>query len=498
MGLIQRVFSGIFWGQIGKILEVILGFAFTVVMGRYLGPSGYGIYTLIMSMVGLVIVISSFGFGEALGRFVPKVLADGSKEELSFLFKSLLKKRIIIALCLSTAIILFREAMAKIFAIPALSRYLVFVALLILTQGITDLLASFFTALLKIKVLTTIRIFIQTTSLILTVILFKLIGPTVLVALSISVICSLLGVGFYLLQARIYLFKISVKSISLEYIYRFGLIVWLTGLATFALANHIDKILIGYLLQDTTQIGYYSIAATLLISLHGLLTSGWGITILPALSEAQAKQGLAGMTGVLDIYFKLLILLMLPSVMFLGCYASTFILSLFGNAYSPSIYLLRTYILFDILTIVFMGGVAGFSLYVVGKEKLVLKLCVLSGVLNIILDFLFIPLYGALGAIIATGVSVALFSLSELIFTFKYVPIRYPYRFIAKVFFGGTICLLVLSQLKIQNLWFLSVIGILYLILLTTSFYFLKILEPQDKELLIKLNPHFASLVRYF
>lgn len=498
MGLIQRVFSGMFWGQVGKILEVILGFAFTVVMGRYLGPSGYGIYTLIMSMVGLVIVISSFGFGEALGRFVPKVSADGSKEEVSFLFKNLLKKRIIIVLYLSTAIILFREAMAKIFAIPALSRYLVFVALLIFSQGITDLLASFFTALLKIKVLTTVRIFIQTTSLILTVILFKLIGPTVLVALSISVICSLLGVGFYLLQARIYLFKISVKSISLGYIYRFGLIVWLTGLATFALANHIDKILIGYLLRDTAQIGYYSIAATVLVGLHGLLTSGWGITILPALSEAQAKHGLAGMTQVLDIYFKLLILVMLPSVIFLLRYADTFILSLFGNLYSRSVPLLRTYILFNILGILSIGGITGFPLYVIGKEKLVLKLCVLSGALNIILDFLFIPLYGALGAIIATGISIAIFSLSELIFTFKYVPIRYPYRFIGKVFFVGVLCILSLSFLKVQNFWSLSAVGLLYVFLLAVSLYFLKPLEPKDKELLVNLNPRLSSVVRYF
>jgi O-antigen/teichoic acid export membrane protein len=252
------------------------------------------------------------------------------------------------------------------------------------------------------------------------------------------------------------------------------------------------------LLKDTAQVGYYSIAAILLVSLHSLLTVGWGTTILPALSEAQAKNGLSGMVEILNIYFKLLILVILPAVMFLGYYANTFILGLFGSIYSPSIHLLKTYILFDILTIFFMGGVTGFSLYVIDKEKLVLKLCILSGALNIILDFVLIPLYGALGAIIATGISIAIFSLLELILIFKYIPIKYPYRFISKVLLAGIICLSSLSWIKTQNLWSLFVIGILYLILLAASFYLLKILEPQDKELLIKLNPRFASVLRYF
>jgi stage V sporulation protein B len=498
LSLIHRVVRGILWGQIGKILEVILGLAFTVVVGRYIGPTGYGIYMLIMSIVGLVIVISSFGFEEALGKFIPKVLVDGSKEELSRLFKSLLKNRIIIVLCLSVTIILLREAITKIFAIPVFSRYLVFAALLILTQGVTDLLASFFTALLKIKILTVVKTFTQATSLILTVVFFQFVGPTVLTVLSASAIASLLGIGFYCLQARTYLFKIPLQSISLGPIYRFGLIVWLVKLASFALANNIDKLLIGCLLRDTAQVGYYSIATTFLVALHGLFTAGWGITILPALSEAREKYGLSGMTQILSIYCKLLTLIMLPSVMFLGRYANTFILSLFGNAYYPSIPLLRTYILLNIITIFFIGGVTGISLYVVGKEKLVLKLCILSGVLNIILDFLLIPLYGALGAIIATGISVAIFSLLELIFTFKYVPIEYPYRFVGKVFFTGIICLFFLSGLKTHNFWSLSAVGILYVILLTVLFYFLKLLEPQDKEFLIKLNPRLAPVVKYF
>ena len=58
--------------------------------------------------------------------------------------------------------------------------------------------------------------------------------------------------------------------------YRFGMVVWLTNLANFALANHIDKILIGTLLKDTAAVGHYSIAAMLLTSLHAVLTAGWG------------------------------------------------------------------------------------------------------------------------------------------------------------------------------------------------------------------------------
>jgi stage V sporulation protein B len=496
MGLIHRIFSGMFWGQAGKILEAALGIIFTVAISRYLGPPGYGIYNLVMSLAGLVIVVSSFGFGEALGKFVPQLLAAGNEAGLSYLLRRLFKTRFVVIISLAFTLIIFREFVSRAFNIPDFEGYMVFVALLAVTQGLSDLLTSFFTALLRIKLLTIARLFIQATILILTIVFFKLRAPAVMIVFLVSAAVSFCGVIVYLSYSRRYLFKIKSEPFPLKPIYIFSATVWLITLATFALANNIDKILIGFLLKDTAQIGHYGIAAMLIVSLHGLLTAGWGVTILPALSEAHAKYGLDGMARVLNVYSKLLLLIMLPAAMFLGLHAHVVIISLFTSVYSPAIYLLQAYILLDAFMIIFIGGVMGFPLYVLGKEKLVLKLCLACGILNIVLDFVLIPTFGALGAVIATGLSGTLFSLAQLIFVFQYVPLKYPYKFLVKVFSAGLACLLPFYYLRIQSIWYLVPAGIIYAVILAAVLYFLRLLEPEDKEVLVKLNPRFAFLVR--
>ncbi len=496
MGLIHRIFSGMFWGQLGKILEVALGFIFIVAISRYLGPSGYGVYNLVMSVAGFAVAVSSFGFSDALGKFAPQLLAQEKESSLSYLFRHLFRARLAIIISLVFVLILFRGVVASLFGIKDFEGYLVFAALLALTQGVSDLLISFFTALLRIKLITITRLFVQGATLILTIALFKLQTPLVMIVFFVSVVVSLCGVIIYLAYSWRYLFGVKPEPIPLDEVYRFSATVWLITLATFALANHIDKILIGCLLKDTSQIGYYGVAVTLLVSLHGLLTAGWGVTILPALSEAHTKYGLSGMARVLEVYSKLILLIMLPAIMFLGLHAHVVIISLFASTYSPAIQLLQVYILLDVFIVIFIGGVMGFPLYVLGKEKMVLKLFLACGALNIILDFILIPLYGALGAVIATGVSGSILSLAQLFFVFRLVPLKYPYKFLGKVFFAGLISLFPFYWLQIQSIWYLIPAGITYVAILTGVLYFLRLLEAEDKEVLVKLNPGFAFLVR--
>lgn len=491
--LVKRISSGIAWGQIGKLFEVGLGFTYTILLGRNLGPSGYGIYTLFLSVVNSVILFTSLGFSEILGRFIPKVLSDYG--QISFLIRRLFRQRIFVLLYFSIMLYLLQETILGRLGIP---KYIGFMAILILTYGITDLFTSFFIALLKIKVVILTKVATQSIGLIFIVALFKFIGPTVKIALYASTIASLFTVMFYLFQSRRYILFNSRQTISLKSIYRFGVMVWLVNISTLALGNNIDRIFIGYLIRDTAQIGYYSVASVMLMTLYSLFTSGFGITILPALSESYAKYDIQGLVQAWSSYCKIFIFIMLPSVMFLSHYAELIITTLFGNSYSQSIIFLKVYILLNLVEVFLGSGISYQALYVIGREKLILSLRLLCGIVNIILALSLIPIYGALGAIWATGISVALINMLEFISLTRYAPVRYPVIFAGKVILAVAISLLIIFRIKVENFLSLFSAGILYILLLIVSYYFIKPLDRQDKELLTKLDWKPAFIFKYF
>ena len=56
---------------IGGILSRMLQGFSPIVLARFLGPKDYGIYTLVMSLVGMVVGVSLLGQSPALQKFLP-------------------------------------------------------------------------------------------------------------------------------------------------------------------------------------------------------------------------------------------------------------------------------------------------------------------------------------------------------------------------------------------------------------------------------------------
>ncbi len=497
MKLFERARLGIIWGQIGKIIEIVLGLIFTVAVGRAMEPAGYGVYSLVISVVGFFMLVASLGFAEILGKFAPQIIETAGVEKLRVFFKGLLKKRLVLVLIIAGIVLLIGKNFPLFSQSRNYARYLFFIAALVVLQGVSELYISLFTALLKLKVVTYVKLLVQFLVLTLTLLFFYLYGVSVTTVLLFTASATFVGIIFYYIIAGRFFGKSCAGSYFVPGAYRFGMVVWLTNLANFALANHIDKILIGTLLKDTAAVGHYSIAAMLLTSLHAVLTAGMGLTVLPVLSEAYAKHGKEGMVEAIRVYFKLLVVVMLPAVFFLGYAAHPIIVGLFGNAYAPSARLLGTYVMLDILIILFMGGLTLFPLYILGKERLVLKLCIFAGALNIVLDLLLIPPYKALGAIIATGISTSLFSFLELWYVIKYLPKAYPLRFSLKVILSAGICLVPFLLWIRLPFVYLPGLAIVYAAIVLTLLYFLKVIEPEDQKILEKLYPRLGFLSRF-
>jgi O-antigen/teichoic acid export membrane protein len=497
MGLLRKAFSGFIWGQAGKIIEVIIGLTFTVAAGRILKPQGYGLYTFIMSFVGMGLVVSSLGFPETLGRFIPQLLIEGKTGSVAYAVRRLFRLRLLAGVLVGCLFILFRHYLAGMSGNAEFSKYFLFIGALIVLNGASDFFQSLYIATLRIRFITLVKLCAQAAVLAFALLLWNMFGPKVGVLLAVASAVSAALVLVFFLDSRKHAVRPDPVVFSLRPLYSFAAIVWLTGLAIFALATHIDKIFIGIMLKDPAQVGYYSIATIFVINIHGLLSSGWGITILPVLSEARAKHGDAGMAKVIRTYFKLYTFLLFPAVAFLAFNAGKVIAATFGPAYAPSAPLLSVYALFAMVSNCFMGGISVHACYACGKERVVLKTCLVAGLVNIVLDLSLIPVMGAMGAVIATGLSIILFTVLQMVFVVKSLPLRYPARFVAKIIAITCFSFVPFLWISLNNLAQVLTGALAYALVFILLASIVKVLEPEDKEILSGMGAPFSSVIKH-
>ena len=110
---------------------------------------------------------------------------------------------------------------------------------------------------------------------------------------------------------------------------------------------------------------------------------------------------------------KYLLFFIVPSVCFIYFYMEEVITLFFSDKYIPSIPAAKIVIFSEIF--IFGAHVFNYSLISCNKQKLEFIFTVISGTLNIILNLILIPMYGIVGAAIATLISYGFFIVTGMI-----------------------------------------------------------------------------------
>lgn len=171
----------------------------------------------------------------------------------------------------------------------------------------------------------------------------------------------------------------------------------ISGLAVY-LYSKIDQIMLGSLLSDTTQLGYYSVTVKLSELLDFLPLIIYQ-SVFPKLSILKEKNP-QDYINKLQIYFDtmaILWLLVAVPVSFLSPYIVSI---LYGKSYEASAPILSIYVWAQ------FGSNFGLArsayLAVEGKLKYSLYLSIIGAVINVLINSILIPEFGAIGATIAT------------------------------------------------------------------------------------------------
>lgn len=384
-----------------KMVAAVFGFLLNVVLARQLGATGTGVFYLVLSCISIAIMVGQFGLGQSLLRFV----SVGSSQEDWVAVKGVLKLSHRICLIVSffiTIIIYFSAQLLAtyVFHKEGLEGLIKLMALAIIPGALYVLNGYTLQGLNKIKS----SIFINgvstpmfgTAMMLVFIPFFGVKGAVLSFVLSawFTVIVSyyllrtfapqLTGVKSdfavsTLLQSNVPLFWVSLAQLTMVWSSSIMLGVWGTesDVGIFSIANKV-AILISFILSCVNTVIAPKFAA---------------------LYQAGNRKELQEVSVQATV---LLCLISTPVLLVLMVYPAL-VLSIFGGKFIEGVGVLRILALGQFMYVV--TGAVGFLLTMSGKETVMRSIMVFSAFLLVGMNFVLIPRFGAMGAAVATSIS---------------------------------------------------------------------------------------------
>lgn len=183
----------------------------------------------------------------------------------------------------------------------------------------------------------------------------------------------------------------------------------------------LNTVMLGFM-SDDTAVGLFSSASRLS---HFLLTFGnaLGTAMLPRMSHLISEGKLDQFNSLANKSMSYMVAISLPLTIGLAITAPTLIVIFCGQTFQAASITLQ--ILSPIVVMISMSNVLGIQiLYPLGKEKLVILSTGFGALINLVLNFVLIPVFDYNGAAIATTIAEVAVTFSMLVVGRKYFKIN--------------------------------------------------------------------------
>jgi O-antigen/teichoic acid export membrane protein len=387
---LRKVIANTAWLLADKVFGISTGLVVSIWVARYLGPEQFGLFNYVISLTSLLSPIAGMGARTIAVRDLART-ADKKNEILGTNFVVCIVAGAVTApLAIASAYLLEPGNQAIIILVGIIAFGNIFLAF--------DTIDIWFQSQTQSK-----QIVVARRSAGLLVSLFKLIlvyfhAPLIAFAWTITIelaISAIAMVSVYKLQGN--LLKDWHFSLSrAKDIVREGLPLVMAGIAIY-IGSKIDQVMLGSLLSDKSQLGFYSTAVRV-AEVSDFLPVIFASSIFPKLAQLDISEKKD--LDKVQVYFDIMLFLWLANAIPISLLSGSIISILYGPSFSPS---------GDILAVYIWGqfgaslGIARISyLTIRGILKYSLYTAILGAVLNICLNYFLIPRYQAMGATVAT------------------------------------------------------------------------------------------------
>jgi O-antigen/teichoic acid export membrane protein len=439
---------------IGTIIASIIGLFNQILMGRILGPSDYGLFSLGISIMTILCVFPHFGLGQGLTQYIPYNIQKSNLGKIKKAINFSIMFTLIIGIIVSIFLFLFSDYIAiKFFTNPELGLVFKGFSIALTFWALHNTVGSLTQAFKSPKY----YIYIENISMPLIqlsiFILLSLIGYKLFGAITGFLISSIFGALSYIYIMR-YKFNKSLEyptNINLNKnsdgavrdLIKLSFPLFLAGF-TLLFMQYPDKLILG-VFTNSSDVGLYTAALTI-STLTLLIYTAFSFNSRPILSEYYANNNFLDMEKLYSSITKWIFFVTFPIVVYIIFFSKEIVGLIYGLSFlnaSVPLSILSLGIAINGLT-----GLSGETLIAIKKTKLNFYSELIGASSNLILNIALIPFFGIIGAAIGTSLSIALRNFSSFFFMYKNLKIN-PYNInFLKIVLGSIIPFIVIYPYK--------------------------------------------------
>lgn len=367
----------------------VLGAVVLLILPSYLGPADYGTYSLAIAFYMLFSVFAGYGLD---GIFIKDVSRDKSLSQRYFSTNIAIKLFLSVAALIILSIVVFtlNYPLKTTLAILILSSS-------IFVQSITQSYSAVFRAYEKMEYNAIFAVARSLMSLLGILLLVRFEGTVISLVLILVIINLILALAGFLLVNRLF-FKVIWKT-DLDFMresFKKSTPFFLVS-AIAVIHSKIDLIMISKLSHEI-EVGFYSVANELVSMLY-LVPNLASTALFPVFSK-QFHESSASLIISSDLSIKYIGLLGFPISAGVYFVAPQVIGLIYGPSFAGSVNILQ--ILGLTVCFLFVSNIIAYILTASEKVNHVTYANASSVLVNIALNFWFIPIWGGMGAAIAT------------------------------------------------------------------------------------------------
>lgn len=385
-----------------QILVLILPLITTPYVSRVLGVENIGIYSYTLSIASYFIMFGSLGIALYGQREIAYYQKD--RKKYSHIFFEIILLRM---LTMSISLLVFYNIFVNG------NQYQVYYKILMLEIiGNCIDISWFFQGMEEFKKTVMRNMLVKLISVV-CIFSFVKTSSDLKIYFLIYVLSILIGNGTLWLYLPKYLEKIKLKEL---YIFRhlkptIALLIPQIAIQVYTL---LDRTMIGTIILDKSEVGYYDQSQKIIKMLLAIITS-LGTVMLPRIASTFANGEKEKVTGYMHKSFNMFFLLAFPMVFGIIAVSKSFVPVFFGNGYDKVAILMS--IISPIILLIGLSNVTGTQYLLPTKRQKEYTLSVVFGaIVNFIMNACLIWKYGAIGASIGTVIAETVVTCVQLFF----------------------------------------------------------------------------------
>lgn len=409
MKLLKKLFSF----SVGSLSAAIIGVISVPILTRIIEPSEYGIATIFLTIGSLLSAIAIFGLDQAFIRFFYE------KNKIN-LFKKTLFIAIIISFLLTVILFVFNQSISKyIYSSGSYALLLTLYIFIFVVYRFSNLILRMLQFGYRYSLIQAMQkilefLFILTFALVFSPNHYSILLGTMITMIALTALSLLMSKSFWM-ESQINKSRIHYKKLLL---YSYPLMI---STLMALLFQSIDKFVLNYW-GSSEELGIYS-AGFKLIAVLNILQSSFAIFWAPVSLEHFNKN--PDNRNLYSNVAKTMTLTMLSVAIIIILLKDVLVLFL-GIEYQSASALVPALVLMPIMYTMSETTVQGINFSM--KTHLHIIVSSISLIINVVLSFTLIPIFGMEGAALSIGISYISFYLTRTYFGLKHFPFDIKFK----------------------------------------------------------------------